>query len=199
MEYQSTDRDDIERLRKWWQENGMAIIVGVLLGGGGLLGWNVWNQWQGGRMEAATLQFQQAQQGVLSSQAEVDVALGAGAAAVLSQAAEAQRAGEMDQARTLLQQAVAGEATYAQLARLQWAALELEANAADQAQRILSEGSWTPAFAAARAELQGDVAASQGDVAAARAFYQSALEAARTRGDEAAASRIQRLAQKQAE
>jgi predicted negative regulator of RcsB-dependent stress response len=148
---------------------------------------------------AATLQFQQAQQGVLSSQAEVDVALGAGAAAVLSQAAEAQRAGEIDQARALLQQAVAGDATYAQLARLQWAALEVEANAADEAQRILSEGTWTPAFAAARAELQGDVAASQGDVAAARAFYQSAFEAARTRGDEAALSRIERLAQKQAE
>jgi predicted negative regulator of RcsB-dependent stress response len=199
MEYQSTDRDDIERLRKWWQENGMAIIVGVLLGGGGLLGWNVWNQWQGDRMEVVTLQFQQAQQGVLSPQADVDVALGAGAAAVLTQAAEAQRAGELEQARALLQQAVAGESTYAQLARLQWAALELEANAAEVAQQILSEGAWSSAFTAARAELQGDVAASQGDLTTARVFYQSAFEAARTRGDEAAASRIERLAQKQAE
>jgi len=199
MEYQSTDRDDIERLRKWWQENGMAIILGVLLGGGGLVGWNVWNNWQSGRMEAATLQFQQAQQGALSSQKEVDVGLGVGVAAVLTQAAEAQRSGEIDQARGLLQQAVAGEPTYAQLARLQWAALELEANAVDEVRRILSEGAWTPAFAAARDELQGDIAANQGDVAAARVFYQSALLAAQARGGEAVASRIERLEQKRAE
>ena len=199
MEYQSTDRDDIERLRKWWQENGMAIIAGILLGGGGLLGWNFWNSWQSDRMETATLQFQQAQQGALPAETEIDSGLGAGTAALLTQAAEAQRANQLDQARALLQQAVVGEPTYAQLARMQWAALEWEANAADRAQQILAEGAWTAAFAAARAELQGDVAASQGDLASARALYQSALADARARGGEAAMSRIERLQQKQAE
>lgn len=199
MDYQSTDRDDIERLRKWWQENGMAIIVGILLGGGGLLGWNVWTQWQSGRMETATLQFQQAQQGALSAESEVDAGLGAGAATLLSQAADAQRAGDLAQARTRLQQVIQGEATYAQLARLQWATLELEANAADAALQVLNEGAWTSAFAAARAELQGDVARAQGDAEAARAFYQTALDAARARGGDAAITRLQRLQQKLAE
>ncbi|MCG5515395.1 MULTISPECIES: tetratricopeptide repeat protein [unclassified Ectothiorhodospira] len=39
---QPTDEDRIEAIKKWWSENGTAMILGLLLGIGSLVGWRMW-------------------------------------------------------------------------------------------------------------------------------------------------------------
>ncbi len=39
-----TEEEQIEALKKWWQANGRAVIVGIILGGGGVLAWHLWQQ-----------------------------------------------------------------------------------------------------------------------------------------------------------
>lgn len=44
-----SEKEQVEQLRAWWQENGKYIIGGVVLGVGLLVGWN---QWQGSERES---------------------------------------------------------------------------------------------------------------------------------------------------
>ncbi|AHK79551.1 hypothetical protein M911_10750 [Ectothiorhodospira haloalkaliphila] len=37
-----TDEDRIEAIKKWWSENGTAVILGLILGIGSLVGWRMW-------------------------------------------------------------------------------------------------------------------------------------------------------------
>ena len=39
-----SEKEQIEAIRSWWQENGRYIISGVVIGVGLLLGWNYWNK-----------------------------------------------------------------------------------------------------------------------------------------------------------
>lgn len=45
-----SEKEQIEAIRSWWQENGKMIVAGLVLGIGGLV---VWNQWQQGKIDAA--------------------------------------------------------------------------------------------------------------------------------------------------
>lgn len=51
-----TEKEQIEALRGWWQENGRWIIGGIVLGAALLIGWNYWNtQQRQSAAEASTL------------------------------------------------------------------------------------------------------------------------------------------------
>lgn len=43
MEHLSTEEEQIEAIKKFWKENGIAIVVGAVLGLGGLWGWRAYN------------------------------------------------------------------------------------------------------------------------------------------------------------
>ncbi|MDH5355953.1 MAG: tetratricopeptide repeat protein, partial [Gammaproteobacteria bacterium] len=34
-----TDEEQVEKLKKWWQENGRSVIAGIIIGVGGLFGY----------------------------------------------------------------------------------------------------------------------------------------------------------------
>ena len=44
MELEKTDQEQVEELQKWWQENRLAIVVGLVVGIGGLVGWEQWQK-----------------------------------------------------------------------------------------------------------------------------------------------------------
>ncbi len=51
-----TDDQQFEELKKWWKENGRAIVLGIVLGLGAIGGWQGWQGWQLSQAEAgATL------------------------------------------------------------------------------------------------------------------------------------------------
>ena len=41
-----TDRDQEGALRTWWRENWKFILAGIVLGLGGLAGYNYWQKYQ---------------------------------------------------------------------------------------------------------------------------------------------------------
>jgi predicted negative regulator of RcsB-dependent stress response len=51
--------DEQEKARKWWRENRMPIISGVVLGLSIIIGFNWWGEYQTGRAEAASKLYQE--------------------------------------------------------------------------------------------------------------------------------------------
>lgn len=41
-----SEKEQVAMLRKWWSENGMFIIAGLVVGVGLLVGWNQWKQYR---------------------------------------------------------------------------------------------------------------------------------------------------------
>ncbi len=41
-----TEEQQVEALKEWWKQNGLAIIGGAVLGIAALLGWRGWNMYQ---------------------------------------------------------------------------------------------------------------------------------------------------------
>ena len=53
-----TEEEQIETLKKWWAENGRAIILGVLIGGGAIFGWRWWESYQLQQAQTASIDYQ---------------------------------------------------------------------------------------------------------------------------------------------
>jgi predicted negative regulator of RcsB-dependent stress response len=53
-----SDKEQVERLRNWWRENGWFLIGGAALGGLGLLGWNQYNAYKDRRSEEAAALYE---------------------------------------------------------------------------------------------------------------------------------------------
>ena len=188
MDEYLSEKEQIERIRAWWKENGAWIIIGI---GAGVLGLAGWNWWKAHKIE----------------QAEEASAI----YATLTQAASAGRTGDArteldrltadygstpyaDQGRLALAGAfvLAGEPAQAQslfedvmeatsdpelalVARLRLVRLLASAGEGDRALELASIADAGP-FGSALAEVRGDVLAGRGDVEGARAAYEEALE-----------------------
>ena len=55
METYSTDEERVEALKKWWKENGMSLLFGVVIGLGAVFGWRYWVAHKQTQSEAASL------------------------------------------------------------------------------------------------------------------------------------------------
>ncbi len=42
MEIYETEEEQVAAIKKWWKENGISTIIGVVLGGMAIAGWNFW-------------------------------------------------------------------------------------------------------------------------------------------------------------
>ncbi len=61
MEFNTTDQDEIEQIKKWWKENGSSLLTGIVVGLGLLFGWQGWNQYKDGQGVGASQYFEQMQ------------------------------------------------------------------------------------------------------------------------------------------
>lgn len=197
-----SEEEQVERLRKWWDENGTSIIVAVALSVAALVGWRYWQDSSQQKAEAASVIYQQMADALEQSRAMAGVQ------------------GASDAVRTNAEQLVADypSTTYADYARLALAALAVSdaayADAAAQLREVMEspatealgwtararlarvllhsgdlEGaaqvlnaSWPESWQGQAFELRGDLARAQGNVDAAREAYQSALQALQADG-----------------
>ena len=190
MEDYLTEREQVDRIRQWWKENGAWIIVGV---GGGLLALAGWNWWQGYQLERAEQasaiyaviaeaameeRIDEIRVGVerLESAYDGSPYLQHGRFALAGALA---RAGEFAPAADQLQQVLEGadDPQLRLIARLRLARVLLAAGENERALETVRSGE-TGVFAAPLREVEGDILAAQGDAAGARAAYQAALEGA---------------------
>ncbi|MEQ5803637.1 tetratricopeptide repeat protein [Halomonas sp. H10-9-1] len=54
-----TEEEQVEALKRWWKENGLSLIAGVVIAGAGVLGWNAWQSYQENQATAASMRYQQ--------------------------------------------------------------------------------------------------------------------------------------------
>ncbi|MBU3005157.1 YfgM family protein [Paraglaciecola arctica] len=68
MEQYETEEQQIEAIKRFWKENGVALVIGALLGLGGLLGWRYYNDSQIAAKEQASFAYEQASQELLKGE-----------------------------------------------------------------------------------------------------------------------------------
>jgi predicted negative regulator of RcsB-dependent stress response len=192
-----TDEQQLESLKHWWKENGMQLVLIVALSVGG---WYAWQQWQGNKKvkaEMASLVYiemmdlasqaplsdlpdEQREAMVEKSQvlkndyANTQYAHYAGLLLAKLAVAEKRLDDAAEELQTVIDNTSGEELSY--IAKMRLARLEMGRKNYPQALQLL-EGDTPPAILPSVAELRGDIHLFAGDKPAARAAYQSALDA----------------------
>ncbi|MEM9254568.1 MAG: tetratricopeptide repeat protein [Pseudomonadota bacterium] len=196
MESYRTEDEQVEALRRWWQENGRSTVIAIVVAVSGALGWQAWQGHQVDRQEDASNLYQSMltllgqgaessdQIAALADQLKEDFGNTTYAQfAALQLASQAVKVGDLtaaeSQLRWVLTKAAKGS-DVAQLAQLRLARVIAESGETEQALVILAED--PGAYAASYAVARGDVLLADGRRQEALASYNEALIAASTGG-----------------
>ena len=184
-----TEDEQVEKLKTWLKENGMSIVFGIIIGVGGIIGYNYWQKYQQTTASEASDHFQTLLEALdagdresLQQQADILVADYASTEyaqmARLALARSAVDNGDFEAAQAALQAVVgsAGESPLAYVARTRLAEVQIQQGQYDKALATLSID-FPDAFTARAEELRGDAHALQGQVAEAAEAYRRAQQA----------------------
>jgi predicted negative regulator of RcsB-dependent stress response len=184
-----TDDEQVEKLKKWWEENGRAVIAGVIIGVGGLFGYRYWIDYQEATAEAASAHFMQMLKALESSdsagvveRADTLISDYSGTEyatlARFSLAKSLVEGEKYEQAQIQLEQIIGsvGDAPLGFLARKRLASVQLQLAQPEQALTTLSV-EFPAAFSAGVDELKGDIFSKQGKLDEAANAYRRALSA----------------------
>jgi len=184
-----TEEEQVEKLKAWLKENGMAIVFGIVIGVGGIVGYNYWQKVQNATATEASDHFQTLLEALNSGdresvQQQADILVADYAATEYAQMARLALAksavdnGDFKAAESALQEVVgsAGQSPLAYIARTRLAEVQIQLDQYEQALATLST-EFPDAFAARAEELRGDVHALQGQVAEAAEAYRKAQQA----------------------
>jgi len=184
------EREQAEQLKQWFKENWLWLVAGVGLGLGGLYGWQGWNAYldrraqESGALFATMLDAFDRNDRAAGTELADRITAEYGATAYADQALLVvarvhAEAGELDEAAAKLRQVMENskDAEMALVARLRLARVQNAQGQHDAALATL-RAVGAPAVDARIDELEGDVLAAKGDVAAAREAYERALAAA---------------------
>ena len=188
METHATDEQQLETIKKWWQENGSSIITGVILGVAVLFGAKAWFAWRENIAQQAsdiyTAMISALQQGDSAATAERGGMLIAdysgspyAALAALAIARLRVEEGALEAAQTQLQWVVDNaDSDYIRtIARLRLARVKLALQDTDGAQAVLNGAGPVADTEVMFAELRGDIFAARDDRQQAVAAYRQAL------------------------
>ena len=184
-----TEDEQVEKLKTWLKENGLSIFFGIIIGVGGIGGYNYWVHVQETTAAKASDHFtqmidalanddseglQQQADILISDHASTDYAL----MAHLALARHHVSKDEYEQAEAALQQVVgsAGQRPLAYVARTRLAAVQLQNGQYEQALATLAI-EFPNEFAALADELRGDIFAIQGKDGEAIEAYHKAQSA----------------------
>ncbi|MCG8090163.1 MAG: tetratricopeptide repeat protein [Candidatus Thiodiazotropha endolucinida] len=186
MSTYQTEEEQVEAIKRWWKENGTSVIAGLVIGLGGVFGWQAWGNYQDRVGAEASTAFSQLVGAVqrgdsqsASKQAELLKQNFEGSSyatfAALSEARLHMEAGESDLAKQKLSGIVEQSKVPAltQMAQLSLARILLdEGDLAGAEQQVdVTSGSFAGEFAV----IRGDIAHAKGDLAEAAAAYTEAM------------------------
>ncbi|MES9858761.1 MAG: tetratricopeptide repeat protein [Sedimenticola sp.] len=188
MDVNLSEEEQVEQLKKWWKENGTSVIAGIVIGLGGVFGWQYWNQHQQSIAEQASAQFEQLNHSVATGAEELAVVQAEGMINNFQGTSYAAFAA-LDLAKLKVQQDdVAGakvhlqwvldnisDQSLKQLARIRLARLLLMEGDAESVEAIVIAAP-DDSFRGTFAELRGDAALLKGDKSGARQAFRQALE-----------------------
>lgn len=181
-----TDEEQVERIKKWWADNGSSVVAGLVIGIGGLAGWRFYVDYKTTNAAEASSHFTQMISALDASQSDAaieqanlvlaDYASTPYADLAQFALARAYVASEKyDEAARTLQKIIddSSEATLQTIARMRLAAVQQQLGQPDAALKTI-EVDYPQQFAAAIEELKGDLLAAQGQAEQAREAYQKA-------------------------
>ena len=197
MDPYESEKEQIEKLKKWWEANGTALIAGVTLGLASLFGWRYWVDVQDRRAEEASAGYEQFIQ--LLDAGQLDDGRLAGEVIVASYPKSTYA---VLSSLLLAKVAVLQDDSEAAMGHLNWArdnadSAEVKAIATARLARVhLADGNPQAALevmsAAGQtdspfdAELLGDIHEALGEADAARDYYRQALAEASSAGRDSA-------------
>lgn len=184
----ATDEEQVEKLKEWWKENGRAVVAGIVIGVGSLIGYRYWIDYQETNAEQASSHFIQMVDAIESGNND---AADEQANKLLNQYASTEyatmarftlaktlvEAEDYEKAQHHLQQVIgnAGDSPLAYVARQRLATVQLQMTKFDQALKTLSVD-FPEQFGASVEELKGDLYASQGNKVEAAGAYRKAQQ-----------------------
>jgi len=59
LDVYKSDDEQAEAIRKWWNENGKSIVIGIFLGLGAIFGWRAWQDYSRQQAESASEMYQE--------------------------------------------------------------------------------------------------------------------------------------------
>jgi predicted negative regulator of RcsB-dependent stress response len=190
-----TEEEQIEALKRWWEENGKQTILAIVLVVGGYFGWQTWTDYNAEQASAASLTYQEMLDNfdslnpgeTLTEETQIAVNLLAdklkaeysgtqyAVYAALTKAKLAVEANDLDAAVSELQWAMDNaDEVSAFVARLRLARVEAARGDLDKALQLV-QGIDAGEMKSAFEEAKGDFYLEQGNSAAAYTAYQSAL------------------------
>jgi predicted negative regulator of RcsB-dependent stress response len=186
VEEYSTEEQQVEAIKKFWKENGTAIILGAVIGLGGLWGWRYYNEQRIASQEQASEQYEQAISKLEQGDQGFDEAKRFvsenpdnhyAALAALQLAQQAVDQDNLDEASAQLKLAAdkAGVDALASVARLRLARVQIRQQAYEEALATLASVT-AQSFKSQVLELQGDVYVAQEKLDQARSAYSEALQ-----------------------
>ena len=178
-----TEEEQVEKLKAWFKENGLSIVFGIIIGVGGIGGYNYWVHTQETMAAEASGHFTQMMEALSAGNSETvqqqaDILSNEYASTEYALMAQLARASDyvvnadFENAESALQQVVgsAEQQPLAYLARTRLATVQIQTEQFDQALATLAID--FPAEFAARAdELRGDILVLQGKSAEAIEAY----------------------------
>ncbi|MDC3263831.1 tetratricopeptide repeat protein [Porticoccaceae bacterium] len=206
-----TEEEQIEALKRWWDENGKQVILAIVLTVGGYFGWQAYSEHVDEQAAAASLVYQQVLDNI--AEATPGVSLDADQQAQVNQLAEslkqdysdsqyafyaalikaklAVEASDLSAAAVELQWAMdnADNLISENIARLRLARVEAASGNLDNALQLV-QGVDAGEMKSAFEEAKGDFYLQQGNSAAAYTAYEAAMMAIET-GNSAASQLLQ--------
>lgn len=182
-----TQEEQDERARQWLKDNGLAILLGVALGLGGIFGYQTWQARQIAQAEQASALFSRVLAATQTSEladisADVEQLKSEFSSSPYAAKAALLRArqlavSDMPAAQAELEWVLghAEEEGLQHTARIRQAKVLIAQNELAAAKALLNDQD-AVGFTSFYAELRGDVARLEGDFAAAREQYQIALD-----------------------
>lgn len=187
MEIQRTEEETVEHLKQWLRENGMAIVLGVVIGLSGIIGVRYWFSYQRTQAEEASLIYDKVST-ALAAQNYTDVisqgkqlldnydGTSYAVLASLAMAKASYAIGDAAAAREHLAWIIkhADDEGMKHIARIRLARLFIDAKDYTAAMKLITDQA-QGAFSSLYEELRGDIYAAQNNPSLAREAYRLAI------------------------
>ncbi|OCA54571.1 YfgM family protein [Photorhabdus namnaonensis] len=185
MEVYTNENEQVDAIRRFFANNGKALVFGLVLGAGALIGWRYWQSHQTNQLQESAEAFERVDRGLIASTKEGHAAAEKFASetnnsyGVMTHMHLAQLAvekSELTKADQFLS-AAAGQAKNEDLQALvniRLARVQLAEDKTDAALKTLEQVKGSGWVAVAE-DIRGDALLKKGDIAGARAAYTKGL------------------------
>ncbi len=193
IDYNKTDDEQAEDIKKWWKENGLSVAAGIALAIAALFGWEYWQKHQITQAESASTLYSEAQTATddtiatLKTQELQDGYTTSPYAALASLEIAKKHAekGEYERAAAALNWVMANtkDIDLKNIASVRLARVQASAGKYEEALKLASQ-TYGASYESVLEEIKGDIYSAQNKIEEARKAYERAIVAAKNSSSE---------------